>query len=466
LNRRKFLKFGTVIVLLLFSSVGSLSLSLLASVQAATPLQSNQRILIKGTRFVFEDGSPFLFLGGNLAFYRFVVQRGEVYSKAEVDELVSNLATYTGAKMMRVGLAGGAFEPTLGNYDDRAFTQLDYVLAAARCNGIRVIIALRDYAWTPWPRDQQDPYWFLGGGTQSKPNKDAIILDPQAKEAYKHFIAYVLNRTNSVTSERYRDDSTVFAWDLLNDPDFAPMNDPMLLRSWVYEIGKVVKSMDQVHFVTLDFSGDQQWWDPGERNWRVFTNNPVIDFVAMHYYAPPSVYDPVDAANVAKIKSRIATALQLGKPLIVDEFGAEGGNPLKARINLYRTVIETALANGASGAMFWCWGPLGPNGWGGPGGWDIYVDQWPELTQLVLQESVKWTGFKPSTTTVASTTETSRSYATISTSFPATTSTFGTSIAPKALQTADLPLIAGSVVAVVLASLASGLVLKKRRSRK
>lgn len=431
-------------------------------------MQSNQRILIKGTRFVFEDDSPFVFLGGNLAFYRFVVQRGEVYSKTEVDEIVSNLATYTGAKMMRVGLAGGAFEPTLGNYDERVFTQLDYVLAAARNSGIRVIIALRDYAWTPWPRDQQDPYWLLGGGTQSKPNKDAIILDPQAKEAYKHFIAHVLNRTNSVTGERYKNDTTIFAWDLLNDPDFAPMNDPMLLKSWVYEIGKFVKSIDQIHFVTLDFSGDQQWWDPGERNWQVFTNNPAIDFVAMHYYAPPSLYDPVDAANVAKIKSRIATALQLGKPLIVDEFGAEGGNPLKARINLYRTIIETALANGASGAMFWCWGPLGPNGWGGLGGWDIYVDQWPELTQLVLQESITWTGLMPLTTAVTSSTETSMSYATISTSFPAPTLTFGTSISqqPNALHPADLPLIAGLVVAVVLAGLASGLVLKKRRSRK
>lgn len=261
-----------------------------------------------------EDGSPFVFLGGNLAFYRFVVQRGEIYSKTQVDEIVRNLATYTGAKMMRVGLAGGAFEPTLGNYSEMAFQQLDYVMAAAKMNEIRVIVALRDYAWTPWPRDQKDPYWLLGGGTLSNPNKDAIILDSQAKEAYKHFISYALERMNSITGLSYKDDPTIFAWDLLNDANFAPKNDPELLRSWVIEIGTFIKSIDKTHFLTLDFSGDQDWWDPGEQNWRVFTNNLLIDYISMHYYAPPKLYDPVDGANVARIKTRVETGLRLGKP--------------------------------------------------------------------------------------------------------------------------------------------------------
>lgn len=448
LNRRKFLKFGTVIVLLLFSSVGSVSLSLLASVQAATSLQSNQRILIKGTRFVFEDGSPFLFLGGNLAFYRFVVQRGEIYSQTEVDEVVSNLATYTGAKMTRVGLAGGAFEPTLGNYDDRAFTQLDYVLAAARRNGIRVIIALRDYAWNPWPRDLQDPYWLLGGGTTSKPNKDAILVNADAKEAYKRFIGHVLDRVNSVTGQRYRDDSTVFAWDLLNDANFT---DKETLSSWVTEISGYIRKTDSVHFLTISApDAYQKWYDPGEGNWRVFAN-PAIDYISLHYYAPPDLYDPVDASNVAKIKTRVKTGLQFGKPVVFDEFGVEGTGPsLQARVNLYRTVMETVLANGGSGALFWSWGPLGPNGWGGlsnSGGWDVYVNQRKELADVVLAEAILWTGYKPvaATTTMLSTSQNTPIVATPAT--PLLTAT----VPQFSLTTASSP--GSSIVAISVQSM-------------
>lgn len=307
MNRRRFLKHATTVtVSLLLSSIAFVSCALPACVVAKSPLQSNQRILIKGTRFVFEDGSPFVFLGGNLAFYRFEVQRGEVYSQTEVDEIVSNLATYTGAKMMRVGLAGGAFEPILGNYDDRAFSQLDYVLAAARRNGIRVIIALRDYAWNPWPRDQQDPYWFLGGGTLSKPNKDAILVDGQAKAAYKQFIAYVLNRKNLVTNEQYKDDPTIFAWDLINEPKFADENS---LSSWITEIGTFVKSIDRFHFLTLA-AGDiyLDWWKPDSWNWRVL-RNPLINYVDLHYYAPASLYDPIDPSNVLRVKERLTPRL-------------------------------------------------------------------------------------------------------------------------------------------------------------
>jgi mannan endo-1,4-beta-mannosidase len=281
---------------------------------------SEQRISIRGAQFFLEDGSPFVFLGGNFASYRFVVQRGEVYTKAEIDDIVSKLASFAGAKMLRVAIYGAAFEPRLGTYDETAFRQLDSVLTAAASNGIRVIVVLRDYAWNPWPRDLQDPYWLFGGGTQARPNKDAILSNLQAKKAYKQFISYVLNRVNTVSGQQYKDDPNIFAWDLLNEPNFT---DQDLLSSWVTEIRTYVRSIDTNHFLTIGCPDTYpDWWNPGAWNWRVL-RNPLISFVDLHYYAPASLYNPINESNVARIEQRLATALKLGKPVIFGEFGAE-----------------------------------------------------------------------------------------------------------------------------------------------
>ena len=376
--------------------IGSL---ILVSFQTRASSAKEQRINIKGTQFVFEDGSPFLFLGGNLPNWFFLVERGEVYSKADIDEIVGNLATFTGAKMMRIVMSGNAFEPSFGDYDEKAFVQLDHVLVAAQANGIRLIIALRDYAWSPWPIDAPpDPYWLLGGGTATKPNKDAIQSDPQAKAAYKHFIQHVLDRVNSVNGEIYKNDTTIFAWELINEPHITyPPDD---FNSWITEIGSYVRSVDSVHFLTVGIGSTEveDWWGPENPNWRVLAN-PLISFVDLHYYAAANLYDPVDPSNVAKIRERVSSSLELNKPVVFGEFGAEGTSSIDSRIGLYKTIIETVLGNGASGALFFAWGPPGPNGWGGPNGFEIYVDQWKQVADLVLQESIKWTGFERTTTT-------------------------------------------------------------------
>jgi endo-1,4-beta-mannosidase len=159
-------------------------------------------------------------VGANLDPWRFMTSAGEVYSLDEIREWVRTAVCATGAKVIRVHMNGGAFEPSVGAYDEEAFQQLDRLIAACVENRVHVLISLRDYLWTPWPKSAHDPYWYLGGGTKDRPNKEAILTDRKAKEAFKAFVRVVLNRKNTLTGTVYKDDTNILGWELINEPPF------------------------------------------------------------------------------------------------------------------------------------------------------------------------------------------------------------------------------------------------------
>ena len=42
--------------------------------------------------------------------------------------------------------------------------------------------------------------------------------DTGAKELYQQYVRYIIGRRNSRTGQLYRDDPTILAWDLINEP--------------------------------------------------------------------------------------------------------------------------------------------------------------------------------------------------------------------------------------------------------
>lgn len=42
--------------------------------------------------------------------------------------------------------------------------------------------------------------------------------DTGAKELYQQYVQYIIGRRNSRTGQLYRDDPTILAWDLINEP--------------------------------------------------------------------------------------------------------------------------------------------------------------------------------------------------------------------------------------------------------
>ncbi len=352
------------------------------------------------SKFMTIDGNNFAdnfkFLGANLDPWRFITEDGEVYSYNEMRAIVKNARDYIGAKVIRMHINGGAFEPTIGNYSEETFRQLDYFIAACVEYKVYALICLRDYLWGPWPDGSfgdyaaYDPYWYMAGGTVNAPNKNAILTDADTLAAYKNFICYILNRINTVTNVAYKNETNILGWELINEPNVlintsgTPDTVFNSTKLWLSDISNYVKSIDPNHLTAVasygvdnDFfgtSGSDQWWNE--------INVPAIDFIDIHYYADASLYDPIDAANEQKIRDRVGKVLSFGKPCVVGEFGCVHTQPLQTVLNLYSTIITNSLAQGASGVMPYSWGPDGPNGWGGTGGFCSYIDDTEICTLL------------------------------------------------------------------------------------
>jgi mannan endo-1,4-beta-mannosidase len=313
----------------------------------------------------------FKFIGANLDPWRFITGVGEVYSYNTIRAIVRDAVQHTGAKVIRMHINGGGFEPTIGSYNEAAFKQLDYLVAACIEYKVYVLITLRDYLWEPWPPQAYDPYWYLGGGTKNNPNKDAILLNARAKQAFKSFISYLVNRKNTVTGTRYKNETNILGWELINEPHFMPSGG---IKAWINEMAAHIKTIDGNHLIGIGIAAmEYDWWAPGSMNWNE-CNTPALDFIDIHYYADHNLYKkPINQNNVKKIKQRVASVRSLRKVAIIGEFGCINTVKREIILNLYKTVMDAAFDQGAAGVIPFSWGPKGPNGWGGPGSFAMYT---------------------------------------------------------------------------------------------
>src|SRR5690606_35154529 len=123
--------------------------------------------------------------------------------------------------------------------------------------------------------------------------------DERVKQAYKDWVAHLLNRRNSIDGTPYREDPAVFAWELANEPrtqineDFDAKEGwaPSTITEWAAEMSAYVKSLDDNHMVAV---GDEGFFNGGGNHWTyeaeggvdhvALTALPDIDFGTYHLY--------------------------------------------------------------------------------------------------------------------------------------------------------------------------------------
>jgi len=241
------------------------------------------------------------------------------------------------------------FQPKLGKYDELTFIQLDYVIKCAGEHGIRLIIPLVNY-WSDkdkYPRENafggvaQYVEWAEKAEYDTNgciTNKDLFYTDPDCKQAYKNYVAQVINRINTLTQIAYKDDPTILAWELANEPEAESDTTGDTVYNWAVEISAFVKSLDPNHMVAVGDCGFMKGeTDPsGEGgdypyngykgvDWIRNLGISDIDFGTVHVYPDhwfqyqPDVNQAVWAN--AWIKKHITDGNNAGKPIIFEEFG-------------------------------------------------------------------------------------------------------------------------------------------------
>ncbi|KAE9457646.1 hypothetical protein C3L33_10441, partial [Rhododendron williamsianum] len=444
-----------------------------------------------GTHFMV-DGRVFYVNGWNS--YWLMDHAVDHYTRPRVREMLR-----AGAKM---GLtvcrtwafndgAYNALQISPGRYDERVFRALDHVIAEARKHGIRLLLSLVNNL-LPYGGKTQYVKWAWEEGVALSSSNDSFFYDPSIRNYFKnhvkviHLISFVylcfffpffnqkslgiafqlmlcshggtlslefnigmippslLTRVNSITGIAYKDDPTIFAWELINEPrcisdlsgntlqvSFRPLPAFILMSiektkgiqncftllstkvDWIEEMSVFVKSIDKKHLLTIGLEGfygpqspKRLTVNPGEwaanlgsdfiRNSKIST----IDFATVHIY-PDQWFPEQELEEKLKYVSKWMVShiedgdKELRKPIMFTEFGlsnlSKGFQPSQ-RERFYKIaydiIYESAQKND-SGAGSVVWQFL-------VGGMEEYNDDYgivpwesPSMYRLITQHSCR-----------------------------------------------------------------------------
>jgi mannan endo-1,4-beta-mannosidase len=205
-----------------------------------------------------------------------------------------------------------------------------------------------------------------------------------ANAAYRRYIEMLINRRNGYTGVRYRDDPTIMAWQLGNEPrpgrGEAGKRNLGVFTKWVGETADYIRSLDPNHLISTGNEGLKGSIESAETflNIHRFAS---IDYLTAHlwilnwsWYDPmrhEETYTEAERQAIEYLDQHIAFAEEIGKPLVLDEFGIPRDNHSYspqagtiARDLFYARIFDHIRANAAAGgpfagSNFWTWGGYG-----------------------------------------------------------------------------------------------------------
>ena len=347
-----------------------------------------------GTQFLL-DGSTFYYAGTNNYYLNFKPQY-------EVDQVMEDAAAM-GLKVIRTwgnldagvktdkvnkdgytvftdsvdgsgekeGVYYQYFDADLGrpvvNEGKDGLQKLDYAIYKAEQEGVRLLITFTNN-WEAFGGMNQYVKWAKLAG-ENVTGHDDFYTNETIKGWYKDYIKTLLNHENVYTGVKYKDDPTIFSWELANEPrcesDAGCENH--VVENWASEMSAYVKSIDSNHMLAVgdegfynygynDFpEGDHKYVYHGSSgmDWLSLTNLPNIDYGTIHVYC--------DQWGLTKeqgnfwFKKHGEDAAAMNKPVIVEEFGWKDKSERADVYNEWFDIFEGNTYEGVeyAGTNYW-----------------------------------------------------------------------------------------------------------------
>lgn len=241
--------------------------------------------------------------------------------------------------------------PTV-NTGANGLQNFDQIVASAKANGLRLIVALTNN-WSDYGGMDVYVKQILGSA-----NHDLFYTNAQVIAAFKNYVKTFVGR--------YVNEPTIMAWELSNEPRCAGSTGTTTgtcttatVTNWISEISAYIKSIDPNHLVAV---GDEGFFnEPGNPSYpyqggegidfNVNLNISTIDFGTFHLY-PESwgqSSNPSSSAWGSQWISDHATSQKsANKPVIMEEFGVTSD-----QTDVYKAWFSTVLSSGLSGDLIW-----------------------------------------------------------------------------------------------------------------
>jgi hypothetical protein len=248
-------------------------------------------VTVDGPHFSLE-GQRFRFIGGNAEYLPFV--------PTPVMEQVLQWADDLGLTVIRTwGFGEGCednqqvycvdrthyFQPSPGVYNEAAFEHFDQIVYQARQHGLRLIIPLANN-WGEYGGIPQYVCWqraynpFQDPGCARKPMSDELhdkfYTDERIKALYRNYIDHFVNHQNPLTGLAYKDDPTILAWELVNEPRALSDVSGQTLHDWISEMSSHLQGQGITQLIG---TGEEGWYimpkESAEQftSWQSFSSN-------------------------------------------------------------------------------------------------------------------------------------------------------------------------------------------------
>jgi mannan endo-1,4-beta-mannosidase len=359
------------------------------------PRKTSDFVQRRGQRLLLAD-EPYRFVGANL-WYGAYLGADTTYGDRprlgrELDRLqalgVTNLRILASAEE---GPLRSSIKPgfrTKASWNEALLEGLDYCMAELGRRGLKAVLYLTNF-WE-WSGGMGSYLWYATGsyvdmGDPAQPwpafpdHNAAFYSNQAAREMFGEHVRRLVSRTNRVTGVPYRDDPTLMAWQLCNEPR-PGVSEPVIeatlpaYYAWIDDSAKLIRGLDSNHLVSLGQEGSIV---AEGRDDVVTRAHASVDYVTAHVWPLnwgwvsgkdlPGTWD----AGAARVSEYLATqerlAASIDKPLIVEEFGfprdGELYDPAAAtsfRERYYAAIysaVERSVAAGGPicGSNFWAW---------------------------------------------------------------------------------------------------------------
>ncbi|XP_077231839.1 mannan endo-1,4-beta-mannosidase 5-like [Tasmannia lanceolata] len=353
------------------------------------------------------NGSPFLFNGFNSYWMMHVAaEPGERYKVSNVFRRTAAAGLYVCRTWAFSDGGSLALQMSPGVYDERVFQGLDFVISEARKYGVRLILSFvnnyNDYGGRP-----QYVQWARNAGVKINSDDD-FYTNPVVKGYYKNHIKRVLTRYNTITRIMYKDDPTIMAWELMNEPRCQSDYSGRMVQAWAQEMATFTKSLDSNHLLEIGMEGfygdsmpEKKQNNPGYQVGTDFISNHLIkeiDFATIHAYPDIWLSGQNDNSQMEFMQRWMSSHWQdsrtiLKKPLVFAEFGKSKKDPgysLSGRNSflsaIYSNIYNFARSGGAiGGGLVWQIMEEGMDPY--YDGYEIILSQNPSTSGVITSQS-------------------------------------------------------------------------------
>ncbi|MEM7368629.1 MAG: cellulase family glycosylhydrolase [Bacteroidota bacterium] len=344
------------------------------------------------------DGSRYCFLGTNFWYGMNLGSEGEGGNRARLLRELDHLHTLGITNLRIMGASEGpdnqpwrmlpSLQTAPGEFNNDLFKGLDFLLWEMGKRQMVAVICLNNF-W-PWSGGMaQYMAWETGDSIPYPPPAEGgdwlsyqlftakFYANPAARNRFEAFLKVLLDRKNAYSGKAYRNDPTIMAWEVANEP--RGILSGKKYREWVEQTAQLIKSHAPNHLITIGSEG----WTPSRFAGNHFKKDhllPNIDYATLHIWVQNwGWYDPQKAEisypkAIAKAKKylrkHLRQAQQMGIPVVLEEFGIsrdlDDHDPASSTTirdqfysEMFEEIVQQAEKGRIAGCNFWAWGGEG-----------------------------------------------------------------------------------------------------------